>query len=146
MAALENTKISTVVQCDVCMKIITGDYRLRDHFIACNQCNGYFQDNNDCLIVNQCIDLDPNPNPDSLSLSSNNDCLSMLYRFGDNSPDPEKVILSTSITKLNRSKTNKTKAHNRTLLLTDKALYNLRASNYRNCRNRLDYKHIHLRE
>jgi len=39
---------------------------------------------------------------DSLKLSDNSSCLKMLRRYGDNHPNPERVILSVKLVKINK--------------------------------------------
>lgn len=75
---------------------------------------------------------------DSLKLSENSSCLKMLKRFGDNYPNPEKVILSIKLIKINK----KEKEQRRILLLTDKALYNLKANQLKKPQRRIEYKLI----
>mmetsp|Transcript_20162 Transcript_20162/g.17855 ORF Transcript_20162/g.17855 Transcript_20162/m.17855 type:complete len:514 (+) Transcript_20162:47-1588(+) len=75
---------------------------------------------------------------DSLNLSDNSSCLKMLRRYGDNHPNTERVILSVRLIKINK----KEKEQDRILLLTDKALYNLKPRQLKKPQRRIDYKLI----
>jgi len=75
---------------------------------------------------------------DMLNLSSNVQCQKMLSKMGDNFPEQEKVVMSVMLVKINKLG----KEQNRILLLTDKALYNLKPKEIRKCQRRIDLKNV----
>mmetsp|Transcript_15773 Transcript_15773/g.24207 ORF Transcript_15773/g.24207 Transcript_15773/m.24207 type:complete len:525 (+) Transcript_15773:97-1671(+) len=75
---------------------------------------------------------------DMLGLSQNVQCQKMLSKMGDNFPEQERVVLSVKCTKINK----RGKEQNRILLLTDKALYNLKPKEIRKCQRRIDLEKI----
>lgn len=72
-------------------------------------------------------------NVDHLSLSGNANCLKMLQKFGQNSPQAEVVIFSDFVIKINR----KEKEQTRVMLITTKGVYNLLPNNYGKCKRRI---------
>ena len=62
----------------------------------------------------------------------------MLHKQGSCFPDPEKVIYSAKLIKINR----KGKEQDRVLLITDKAIYNLIPSDFSKCKRRIDIESI----
>eukprot|EP01084_Bolivina_argentea_P304450 525782_1 len=62
----------------------------------------------------------------------------MLKKYGDNYPQTERSIFSVAVMKINK----KEKSQRRILLLTDKALYNLKPRNIRSCQRRIAYNLI----
>merc|ERR1719334_425204 len=77
-------------------------------------------------------------NNDMLKLSSNVQCQKMLSKMGDNFPEQERVVMSVKLVKINK----RGKEQNRILLLTDKALYNLKPKEIRKCQRRIDLEKI----
>lgn len=75
---------------------------------------------------------------DLLYLGQNALCKKMLSKMGDNYPSPERVILSVKLIKINK----KEKEQSRILLLTDKAVYNLKAKKISSCQRRIHYSLI----
>merc|ERR1719412_2104554 len=75
---------------------------------------------------------------DMLKLASNVQCQKMLSKMGDNFPEQEKVVLSVKLVKINK----RGKEQNRILLLTDKALYNLKPKEIRKCQRRIDLEKV----
>eukprot|EP00484_Ammonia_sp_Unknown_P009368 CAMPEP_0197072684 /NCGR_PEP_ID=MMETSP1384-20130603/210224_1 /TAXON_ID=29189 /ORGANISM="Ammonia sp." /LENGTH=174 /DNA_ID=CAMNT_0042511505 /DNA_START=34 /DNA_END=558 /DNA_ORIENTATION=+ len=75
---------------------------------------------------------------DNLKLASDASIKRMLHKFGDNYPKPEQVVLSTALIKINK----KEKEQKRILLLTNKALYNLKPGHLKAPQRRIDYRHI----
>eukprot|EP01084_Bolivina_argentea_P208177 355038_1 len=75
---------------------------------------------------------------DMLRLAQNIECHKMLSKFGDNDPFPEVVILSLVLIKINR----KGNEQNRVLLITDKALYNLKPDKFKTYQRRIDLTKI----
>eukprot|EP01084_Bolivina_argentea_P092160 165835_1 len=74
----------------------------------------------------------------SLSLNQNTICQRMLSTYGDNHPKKEQIILSSRIIKINK----KGKQQKRILLLTDKALYNLKENKLHSCQRRIIFNLI----
>lgn len=70
---------------------------------------------------------------DHLCLSGNTKVQKLLKEKGENKPQPEKVQFSDFVIKINR----KGKEQTRTILVTDKALYNLMPNNYGKCQRRI---------
>ena len=68
---------------------------------------------------------------DKLNLSHNRSCQKMLSTMGDNIPEKEYVLLSTKIIKINK----RGKEQTRVLLLTDKAVYNMKPTEIREYSN-----------
>jgi serum/glucocorticoid-regulated kinase 2 len=62
----------------------------------------------------------------------------MLRAMGNNQPNPEKVAFSDFVIKINR----KGKEQTRTILITDKAVYNLMPNNYGKCKRRVGIDRI----
>eukprot|EP01083_Nonionella_stella_P067262 177769_1 len=75
---------------------------------------------------------------DMLKLAQNVSCQKMLSKMGDNFPEQERVVLSVKLVKINK----RGKEQNRILLLTDKALYNLKPKEIRKCQRRIDLEKI----
>ena len=75
---------------------------------------------------------------DMLKLAQNVQCQKMLSKMGDNFPEQERVVLSVKLVKINK----RGKEQNRILLLTDKALYNLKPKEIRKCQRRIDLEKI----
>jgi len=75
---------------------------------------------------------------DMLKLADNVQCQKMLSKMGDNFPEQEKVVMSVKLVKINK----RGKEQNRILLLTDKALYNLKPKEIRKCQRRIDLEKI----
>mmetsp|Transcript_40952 Transcript_40952/g.65841 ORF Transcript_40952/g.65841 Transcript_40952/m.65841 type:complete len:524 (-) Transcript_40952:55-1626(-) len=75
---------------------------------------------------------------DTLKLAQNVQCQKMLSKMGDNFPEQERVVLSMKLIKINK----RGKEQNRILLLTDKALYNLKPKEIRKCQRRIDLEKI----
>jgi len=75
---------------------------------------------------------------DTLRLSNNIECLKMLNKMGDNFPNNERVVMSLELVKINK----RGKEQNRVLLLTDKALYNLKPKELSKCQRRIDIEKI----
>lgn len=75
---------------------------------------------------------------DTLGLGGNVKVSRMLSKKGDNSPHPEVVKFSNYITKINK----RGKEQHRTLLLTDKAIYNLMPTAYDKCNRRIDLRNV----
>lgn len=72
---------------------------------------------------------------DKLNLKDNEDIKAMLAAEGDKN---ETVVYSEKLVKINR----KGKKQDRVLLLTDKAVYNLKPNKYKESLRRVDLKHI----
>eukprot|EP00483_Globobulimina_turgida_P008973 UN08991 len=70
---------------------------------------------------------------DYLNIRNDKNVLKMLHKYGDRHPLPEIVILSTKLWKINR----KGKAQKRVLLLTNKAIYNVKPNKLGSCRRRI---------
>eukprot|EP01083_Nonionella_stella_P298391 1012873_1 len=70
---------------------------------------------------------------DYLNMATNKKILKMLNKNGNNHPDPEQVILSTKLWKINR----KGKSQKRILLITDKAIYNIKPNKLNTCQRRI---------
>eukprot|EP01083_Nonionella_stella_P288538 981836_1 len=79
-----------------------------------------------------------NPSDDMLKLEQNVQCQKMLSKMGDNFPEQERVVLSVKCVKIKK----RGKEQNRILLLTDKALYNLKQKEIRKCQLRIDLEKI----
>jgi len=62
----------------------------------------------------------------------------MLSKLGDNFPEQEKVILSVNLVKINK----RGKEQDRALLITDKAIYNLKPKDYGKCQRRIDLEKV----
>ena len=75
---------------------------------------------------------------DTLTLANNPLCQKMLQKLGDNFPEREKVVLSTKLIKINK----RNKEQDRVMLITDKALYNLKAKDYSKCKRRIELDKI----
>eukprot|EP01083_Nonionella_stella_P284344 967952_1 len=75
---------------------------------------------------------------DMLQMETNVSVQKMLSKLGDNFPEQERVVLSMKVIKINRRK----KEQNRVLLLTEKALYNLKPNDLRKCQRRVDITKI----
>eukprot|EP01084_Bolivina_argentea_P046559 85748_1 len=85
--------------------------------------------------LNKAINLASN---DPLLLKENSSCQKMISTYGDNYPKKEYVILSSKVTKIN----NKGNEQKRIILLTDKALYNLKQYKMHSCQRRIDFNLI----
>eukprot|EP01084_Bolivina_argentea_P167553 290769_1 len=72
---------------------------------------------------------------DRLLLGQNSFCQRMLSTYGDNYPEPEYIILSARVIKINK----KGKQQIRILLLTNKALYNLKENRTYSCQRRINF-------
>ena len=83
-------------------------------------------------------DITFNKNDDALNLSHNTQCAKMLHKQGSCFPEPEKVIFSEKLIKINR----KGKEQDRVLLISDKAIYNLIPSDFTKCKRRIDLESI----
>eukprot|EP01083_Nonionella_stella_P219265 785600_1 len=70
---------------------------------------------------------------DYLNMQNNKQVMKMLHKLGDNLPTDETVILSTKLWKINR----KHKKQIRILLLTDKAIYNIKPNKLGSCQRRI---------
>jgi len=75
---------------------------------------------------------------DLLGLSKNANCQKMLSKMGDNFPEHEQVMFSGKLVKINK----RGKEQDRVLLITDKALYNLKPKDYGKCQRRIDLERI----
>ena len=75
---------------------------------------------------------------DTLGLGNNQNVKKMLDKLGTNFPDNEKVLLSEKVFEINE----RNKKHERVLLITDKAIYNLLTTNYSKCRRRIDISRV----
>jgi len=75
---------------------------------------------------------------DWLGLAQNPQCLKMLARMGDNFPEQEKVLYSEKVLKINK----RGKEQERVLLLTDKAIYNLKPKDFGKCQRRIDLEKV----
>eukprot|EP01084_Bolivina_argentea_P133039 234769_1 len=75
---------------------------------------------------------------DMLKLADNPQCLKMLSKMGDNFPETEKVVLSVKLIKINK----RGKEQDRLLLLTDKALYNLKPKDIKKCQRRIGFEKL----
>lgn len=71
---------------------------------------------------------------DHLKLATNHAARKMLWKKGKNLPNPEVVLFSDFVVKVNR----RGKRQRRVMLVTDRAIYNLVANNYGKCRRRID--------
>merc|ERR1712113_828158 len=71
-------------------------------------------------------------------MAENVQCQKMLSKMGDNFPEQERVVLSVKLVKMGK----RGKEQNRILLLTDKALYNLKPKEIRKCQRRIDLEKI----
>jgi serum/glucocorticoid-regulated kinase 2 len=74
-----------------------------------------------------------NDKGDHLCLSGNHSVRNMLLKYGKNKPNPEKVVFSDFVIKINR----RDKEQTRVMLVTDKAMYNLMPNNYANMKRRI---------
>eukprot|EP01084_Bolivina_argentea_P244751 409952_1 len=70
---------------------------------------------------------------DYLNMAKNKKILKMLAKNGHNQPMPEHVILSTKLWKINR----KGKSQKRILLITNKAIYNIKPNKLNTCQRRI---------
>eukprot|EP01084_Bolivina_argentea_P228961 386570_1 len=70
---------------------------------------------------------------DYLNLANNKKILKMLHKYGNNHPMVEQIILSTKLKKINR----KGKSQKRILLITDKAIYNIKPNKLNTCQRRI---------
>lgn len=70
---------------------------------------------------------------DHLALASHSSVQKMLAKNGVNTPSPEEVVFSDFVVKINR----KEKKQTRVLLITNKALYNLKPNDFGNCKRRI---------
>ncbi|ETO30837.1 Protein kinase domain containing protein [Reticulomyxa filosa] len=70
---------------------------------------------------------------DQLLLAKNPQCMKMLEKTGHNFPLPEKVLFSDNVIKVNK----RDKEQERVLLVTDKAVYNLKPKDYQKCQRRI---------
>jgi len=77
---------------------------------------------------------------DRLDLSSNANVKKMILKYGQNFPNPEKILYSNNLTKINR----KGREQERCLLITDKALYNLVPKQYGKCKRRIKITDIDM--
>jgi len=77
-------------------------------------------------------------NYDRLNLATNQSCVKMLTKLGENWPEEEKVKLSQILIKINR----KGKEQSRVMLITDKAIYNLMPKDYSKCRRRIRLENV----
>lgn len=75
---------------------------------------------------------------DLLNLATNQQCMKMLNKLGENWPEEEKVKLSQLLIKINR----KGKEQQRVMLITDKAIYNLMPKDYNKCRRRIRLENV----
>eukprot|EP01083_Nonionella_stella_P149536 475133_1 len=75
---------------------------------------------------------------DFLNLSQNTKCQRMLLKMGDNMPEPERILLSKTIIKINKRRMEQA----RVFLLTNKAIYLLKPKELSKCRLRLDLNTI----
>eukprot|EP01084_Bolivina_argentea_P215618 366083_1 len=75
---------------------------------------------------------------DGLNLSKSTECLQLLEKLGDNTPTKERIILSEKIIKINK----RGKSQNRIILITNKALYNLKPKRIQNNPKRIDLEQI----
>jgi len=75
---------------------------------------------------------------DKLGLGNNPACTKMLNKVGDNFPEAERVILSVNVVKINK----RGKHQNRAMLITDKALYNLKDKDYGKLKRRIELDKI----
>jgi hypothetical protein len=75
---------------------------------------------------------------DHLCLSGNTKVRKLLKDKGENKPTPEKVLFSDFVIKINR----KGKEQTRTILVTDKAIYNLMHNNYGKCQRRIGVNQV----
>ena len=70
------------------------------------------------------------------NLARNASCKRMLALFGDNTPNEERVLGSWRLRKINK----RCRRQERVLLLTDKALYNVKPRQLSKCQRRIDLK------
>jgi hypothetical protein len=89
-------------------------------------------------------------NYDSLGLAGNKGLRTMLSKLGDNSPSPETVKYSAILTKVIPTSCNylqivfvcqinkRNKAQVRAILITDKAIYNMKPNSYSSCQRRVN--------
>lgn len=75
---------------------------------------------------------------DRLNLAHSGACSKMLTKQGSNFPEPERVMLSDMVVKINR----KGKEQDRAMLITDKAVYNLMPGDYSKCKRRIELDQI----
>eukprot|EP01084_Bolivina_argentea_P312073 540262_1 len=75
---------------------------------------------------------------DALNLATNTSCQKMLSKTGSSFPNIENVIYSEKLIKINR----KGKEQERVLLITDKAIYNLKPKEMGKCQRRIDLELI----
>ncbi len=76
---------------------------------------------------------------DKLALGTNPKVLKVLQARGNNLPQPERVVFSHIVTKINR----KGKSQMRVMVITDKAIYNLLRDNY-TCKRRIPIQAVGL--
>lgn len=74
-----------------------------------------------------------NNNRDYLKLRNDKNVKKMLKKVGDNYPNPEIIELSTKLLKINR----KGKEQQRVLMLTNKAIYNIKPNKLGSCQRRI---------
>ena len=72
---------------------------------------------------------------DSLLLNESSFCRRMLNDYGDNYPKPERILYSAKVLKINK----KGREQRRILLITDKALYNLKINKICSCQRRISF-------
>jgi len=77
-------------------------------------------------------------NDDHLGLLNHPAAQKMLSKLGDNFPEQEKVVLSVNLVKVNK----RGKEQERALLVTDKAIYNLKPKDYAKCQRRIDLEKL----
>jgi len=75
---------------------------------------------------------------DTLHLGNHSSVLQLISKIGDNFPEQERVVLSAKVIKINKRR----KEQERILLLTNKALYNLKPKELKKCRRRVSLEKI----
>lgn len=75
---------------------------------------------------------------DHLNLTGNSQVKKMINKYGHNFPDPETIIYSRNLIKINR----KGREQERCLLVTSKAVYNLVPKQYSKCKRRIKLEDI----
>eukprot|EP01083_Nonionella_stella_P049214 131245_1 len=75
---------------------------------------------------------------DTLKLAINLEAQTMLARHGINRPMPERVMFSAVVNKINR----KGKSQKRVLIITDKAVYNVKPNKYKDLKRRVSLDSI----